>query len=223
MIAFTGLALVGFLWVRSLVTEHSLGNGGRLLEIALQIGIILFVLSELMVFVGFFWAWFMQAWSCTEANGPLPGVDIADATGYTMDIGFALLNTMLLVCSGFATVVAQSAMGEGRTAVATVSMVLAIVLAALFTYVQGMEYAGNVFDITTGVYGTTFYTLTGLHGLHVQVGTTLLILVLIRLLRWGATPHIPSFVLGALFYWHFVDVVWLFLFVFVYMAPNHVG
>jgi len=218
------LAVAGFLWLRMLISESSQqGNGARALDVALQMGVILFILSELMVFLGIFWGWFLQSWACAEAHGPLPGVDLLDGDWcYHMDLGFALLNTALLTCSGVATAVAQSALVRGWLDGVVASLLLAVTLAAAFTVIQSMEYAGNVFDITTGLYGTAFYTLTGLHGLHVQIGTALLIGALVRVWRGGCPQAAPTYFLSALFYWHFVDVVWIFLYLTVYMAPNSV-
>ena len=131
-------------------------------------------------------------------------------------IEIPLLNTLILLCSGATVTYAHHAITAGNKVEAVLGLILTVVLAILFTALQGFEYVSANFTISDGIYGSTFFMATGFHGFHVLIGTIFLFVCLIRLsLDHFTIQHHFGFEAAA-FYWHFVDVVWLFLYVAVY-------
>ncbi len=127
-----------------------------------------------------------------------------------------LLNTLILLTSGATVTVCHNALIVGEKAIATQSLIVTIVLATVFTGFQAYEYCHATFTISDSVYGSTFFMATGFHGFHVFIGTCFLSVCLYRLyLNHFTRQHHFGFEAAA-WYWHFVDVVWLFLFVVVY-------
>jgi heme/copper-type cytochrome/quinol oxidase subunit 3 len=127
-----------------------------------------------------------------------------------------LLNTLILLCSGATITYSHHAITAGAKVDAVWGLVLTIVLAIIFTGFQGFEYVSANFTITDGIYGSTFFMATGFHGLHVFIGTCFLVVCLVRMIRnHYSVQHHFGFEAAA-FYWHFVDVVWLFLYIAVY-------
>jgi len=127
-----------------------------------------------------------------------------------------LLNTLILLCSGATITYSHHAITAGNKAEAVWSLILTILLAVIFTGFQVFEYTTANFNITDGIYGSTFYMATGFHGFHVFIGTVALTVTLVRMvMNHYSTEHHFGFEAAA-FYWHFVDVVWLFLYVAVY-------
>lgn len=215
-ILIVGLLLLFFTmfqWWRDVVNESIQGYHTTYVQTGLKYGMILFIASEVMFFFAFFWAFFHSSLAPTVEIGcswaPL-GIDIF----HPFDI--PLVNTMLLLLSGVAVTWSHDAMIEGYSSEATSGLVVTILLAVIFTVFQGYEYVTAPFNISDSVYGSTFYITTGLHGLHVIVGTILLIVCLIRHQLGHFTPTHHIGFEASIWYWHFVDVVWLFLYVFVY-------
>ena len=203
-----------FLWWRDIVREGTLeGHHTNIVQLGLRYGMILFIVSEIMFFFGFFWAFFSSCLAPTiELGGiwPPKGIDVFNPKE------IPLLNTLILLCSGATVTYSHHSITAGNKIEAVWSLALTIVLALLFTALQGFEYISANFTIADGIYGSTFYMATGFYGAHVLIGTIFLIVCLFRLFADHFTKEHHFGFEAAAFYWHFVDVVWLFLYVAVY-------
>jgi len=211
---FTSLLTCMFLWWRDVIREGTLeGQHTNIVQLGLRYGMLLFIASEVMFFFAFFWSFFAASLAPTIEIGniwPPKGIDVFNP------FEVPLLNTMILLCSGATITYSHHAITAGNKLEAVWGLILTIVLAIIFTGFQAFEYTSANFNITDGIYGSTFYMATGFHGLHVFIGTIVLIVCLIRLyLNHYTVEHHFGFEAGA-FYWHFVDVVWLFLYIAVY-------
>ena len=155
-------------WWRDVIDESLQGHHTSYVQTSLKYGVILFIVTEVMFFFGFFWAFFHAALSPTVEIGC-----IWPPVGITMFHPFEvpLINTMLLLLSGVAVTWSHHAMVEGYSQEAVMGLIVTVILASIFTVFQGYEYLEATFDISDSVYGTTFYMTTGLHGLHVLIGT----------------------------------------------------
>lgn len=221
MVLLLGLSLLlytMFVWWRDVVREATYeGHHTLAVQRGLRYGMILFIASEIMFFFAFFWAFFSASLSPTVEIGcawPPRGLQVIDTWGVP------LLNTLLLLTSGATLTWGHHAILEGNHKEGVLGIVLTIVLAVVFTSLQVMEYLHAPFAMSDGIYGSTFYMATGFHGFHVFVGTCFLTVCLYRHLQYHFTKeHHLGFEFAA-WYWHFVDVVWLFLFIAVYWWGN---
>jgi cytochrome c oxidase subunit 3 len=183
---------------------------------ALRLGMVLFIVSEVMFFFGFFWAFFHSSLSPTIEIGavwPPLGIDVLDPWG------IPFVNTLLLLLSGVWATMAHHIIKHSVVEyfhLATVALTLASLLGIIFLLCQLYEYITSSFSISDAIYGSVFYLLTGFHGLHVIVGTIFLIVTLVRHKRAAFAYRHYFGIEAAVWYWHFVDVVWLFLFVSLY-------
>lgn len=172
-------------------------------------GMILFIISEIFFFVAFFWAYFHSSLAPTiELGGVWPpkGLNVLDAWGVPW------LNTVVLVSSGVRLTWAHYGVLSGYHYSIKIGLMITLVLAVAFTILQVGEYYETSFSLADGIYGSTFFLATGFHGFHVLIGTSFLYVCLGRfLLNHFRADHHFGFE-GAVWYWHFVDVVWLFLF-----------
>jgi cytochrome c oxidase subunit 3 len=202
------------LWFRDVITEATLlGHHTKEVKQGLMMGMILFIVSEIFAFFSVFWAFFHSSLSpAIEIGGSWPPIGITPLDPFAIP----LLNTFLLLSSGaFITYGHHALIGKNRKG-AIIGTFLTIVLAILFTGLQYYEYSEAAFTISDSVYGSAFYASTGLHGLHVIVGTIFIVVGFIRIINYHLTnTHHQGHEAGIL-YWHFVDVVWLFLFMAVY-------
>lgn len=202
------------LWFRDIITEGTL-QGHHTLQVqkGLIMGIVLFIVSEVFAFFSVFWAFFYASLSpAIEIGGTWPPLGITALDPFSIP----LLNTFLLLSSGAFVTYGHHALIAGDRKGAILGTFLTIVLAIIFTGLQYVEYSEAGFTIADSVYGTVFYASTGLHGLHVIVGTIFILVGFMRILNYHLTDtHHIGHEAGIL-YWHFVDVVWLFLFVAVY-------
>jgi cytochrome c oxidase subunit 3 len=136
-------------------------------------------------------------------------------------LGLPLYNTMILLTSSVTVHIAHTALEQGDRQRLTLFLLLTVLLGSLFVYLQGVEYIHAYQDmglmLDSGIYGNTFFLLTGFHGLHVTLGTLILFIVWLRVLRGHFSPEKHFAFQAGAWYWHFVDVVWLGLFVFVYI------
>lgn len=212
-----GLTLTSFsmlLWFRDVITEATyLGHHTVEVQKGLSIGIVLFIISEVFAFLSVFWAFFHSSLSPTvEIGGSWPPLGITPLDPFAIP----LLNTILLLSSGAFVTYGHHALIQGDRRGAIMGTLLTIIFAVVFTALQYYEYSEAAFTMTDSVYGTVFYASTGLHGLHVIVGTIFILVGFIRLVNYHLTDtHHQGHEAGIL-YWHFVDVVWLFLFIAVY-------
>lgn len=209
------LSLIGgTFWWRDVVREGTFkGDHTSLVQYGLKLGFLLFIISEVMFFFSFFWAFFHSSLAPSEVLGSVwPPVGIKAFDPWKVP----LLNTYILLTSGGAVTAAHHYILVGWKEESEGALIGTLVLAFLFTLVQGFEYMTGPFSINDGIYGSTFFLLTGFHGLHVIVGTIFLGVCFFRLYKnhYSQSHHIGFE--AAAWYWHFVDVVWLFLFVAVY-------
>ena len=177
-------------------------------------GVLLFILSEVMFFFGFFWSYFYYSFNPSFALGgvwPPKYLDVPDA------FKIPALNTLLLVSSGLTITWAHYAITSKNKAEAISGLLVTILLAIIFTSYQLFEYTSAIFCISDGVYGSIFYLATGFHGFHVLVGTILLVLAKVRLQNDELLYNHHFGFEAAAWYWHFVDVVWIFLYLSFYI------
>nr|WVH37052.1 cytochrome c oxidase subunit 3 [Meteora sporadica]WVH37100.1 cytochrome c oxidase subunit 3 [Meteora sporadica] len=204
-----------FVWFRDIIREGVYeGHHTPTVENSLRYGMILFILSEVLFFFAFFWGFYHSSLAPTVEIGavwPPFGLHTLDAWSVP------LVNTCLLLLSGFTLTWSHHALICGDTKVSSRALLLTIVLAAVFTLLQLFEYMEEAsFTIADGIYGSTFYVSTGFHGLHVIIGTIMLSVCLLRMKNNQFTQTHHFGFEAAAWYWHFVDVVWLCLFVSVY-------
>jgi cytochrome c oxidase subunit 3 len=203
-----------FVWWRDIVREATFeGWHTAMVQLGMRYGMILFIVSEIMFFFAFFWAFFHSSLCPTHEIGsvwPPTGINVLSAWEVP------LLNTIILLTSGASCTWAHHAIVLGDRKGAIYSLILTLILAVAFTGLQGFEYVNATFGISDSVYGSTFYMATGFHGFHVVIGTTFLAVCLIRLVKYHFSREHHFGFEAAAWYWHFVDVVWLFLFVAVY-------
>ena len=210
-----GLALVlatMFFWWRDVIREAEYqGHHTPIVQIGMRYGMMLFISSEVMFFVAFFWAFFDRALFPAGGVWPPEGIITFDP------FDLPLINTLILLLSGCTVTWAHHAIVEGNRRDFMVGLGLTIVLGALFTACQALEYSHAPFGFSDGIYPSIFYMATGFHGFHVIIGTLFLAVCFWRGMSGHFTPRQHFGFEAAAWYWHFVDVVWLFLFVAVYI------
>ncbi|MFQ5938568.1 MAG: cytochrome c oxidase subunit 3 [Alphaproteobacteria bacterium] len=203
-----------FMWWRDVVREATFeGRHTPAVQIGLRYGMALFIASEVMFFVGFFWAYFSSSLFPAQATGgvwPPEGITVFDPWG------IPFLNTLILLSSGATVTWAHHALREDNRRDMLLGLGLTIVLGITFTSLQAFEYANAPFGFREGIYPSIFFMATGFHGFHVIIGTIFLTVCWFRgYFRHFKPDHHFGFEAAA-WYWHFVDVVWLFLFTCIY-------
>ena len=166
-----------------------------------------------MFFFAFFWAFFASSLSPSQEIGgiwPPPGIDVLNPWEVP------LLNTVILLLSGATCTWSHNAIVVGDRSSSLISLALTIFLGSFFTCLQAVEYYDANFTMSDGIYGSVFFLATGFHGFHVLIGSTFLAVCLLRLYNFHFTKQHHFGFEAAAWYWHFVDVVWLFLFVSIY-------
>lgn len=237
-IGLAGVLYSMFGWWRDVVKESRAGDHTPVVSIGLRYGMILFIASEVMFFVAWFWVFFEMALfhqhrtlSAIEevrtawATWPPHGVETVPAWH------LPLVNTLTLLLSGTTVTWAHHALQQGDRKGAKWGLILTVVLGVLFTTIQVYEYHHilehkyffNTEAVNSGLYGSAFFMATGFHGFHVLIGTIFLLVCLLRLLSGQFTPQKHFGFEAAAWYWHFVDVVWLFLFAFIYVVFGGAG
>ncbi len=202
-------------WWRDVIIESVIEKAhSKITKLGMRYGMMLFIASEVMFFAAFFWAFF-DAWLYPKAGidhqWPPEQIEVVDP------FGLPLLMTLILLLSGCTVTWAHHAILEGRNKAASTALGLTIMLGIFFTAVQIYEYTHVHFGVSDTVYGATFYLATGFHGLHVIIGTIFLGVCWWRVNQPGHfTPQSHFGFEAAAWYWHFVDVVWLFLFFYIY-------
>ena len=210
------------LWWRDVLKEsRTMGLHSPVVRLGLRYGMTLFIASEVMFFVGFFWAYFHFALYPAHVLGvehpswPPPGITTFDP------FALPLMNTLILLLSGCTVTWAHHALIHGDRKHLIMGLGFTILLGLSFTTFQAMEYSEAPFKFAGGgVYPSVFFLATGFHGFHVIVGTAFLIVCWFRARAGQFTPERHFGFEAAAWYWHFVDVVWLFLFVAVYVAGS---
>lgn len=201
-------------WWRDVIFESNTdGVHTKAVQTGLKIGMGLFIASEAMFFAAFFWGYFNAALMPTEATGFVwPPKNIIPLDPFHLPY----LNTLILLLSGTTLTWAHHALINNQMAHTARALGVTVLLGLIFTCVQVYEYAHASFAFTGGIYPSTFYMATGFHGFHVIVGTLFLLVCWFRVRNnhFTSTHHVGFE--AAAWYWHFVDVVWLFLFISVY-------
>lgn len=244
-ILIAGIALVIYMmfgWFNNVITESMSGKYSSQMDNSFRQGMSWFIFSEVMFFAAFFGAllyartfsvpWLDGAgnnaataailWPEFTATWPLLKTPDGTETTAMGWYGLPLINTILLLTSSVTAHLAHVALEQEKRGLLKIWLGLTVALGAVFLYCQGLEYAHAYADemklyLDSGIYGNTFYLLTGFHGMHVTLGTIMLLVMLIRVFKGHFTPQNHFAFQAASWYWHFVDVVWVILFVFVYI------
>nr|YP_010585957.1 cytochrome c oxidase subunit III [Plectrocnemia tsukuiensis]UZZ43693.1 cytochrome c oxidase subunit III [Plectrocnemia tsukuiensis] len=201
-------------WWRD-ITRESTNQGFHTKKVMMNMkwGMIMFIISEILFFTSFFWAFFHSTLSPIIDLGMLwPPKNIQPFNPFKIP----LLNSIILLSSGITVTWTHQMILMNNKKKSMLSLMFTIMLGVYFTMIQIMEYKEAPFSLNDSIYGTTFFVTTGFHGLHVLIGTTMLIISMMRLKmnHFSMNHHIGLEV--TIWYWHFVDVVWLFLFIFMY-------
>lgn len=214
LIGLTLLVTSMGLWWRDVVRESTFqGHHTKAVQRGLRYGMMLFILSEVMFFAAFFWGFFHSSLSpAIQIGGIWPPKGILPFNPWEVP----LLNTIILLSSGATVTWAHHAIVAGERENAIEGLFYTVVLGLLFTSLQAYEYREATFSISDGIYGSSFYMATGFHGLHVIIGTLFLFVCYKRQINYHFTKQHHFGFEAAAWYWHFVDVVWLFLFVTIY-------
>ncbi|MEX0589485.1 MAG: cytochrome c oxidase subunit 3 [Xanthobacteraceae bacterium] len=224
-----GIIYVMIAWWRDVINEAEYqGHHTKVVQLHLRYGMILFIASEVMFFVAWFWAYFEVALNPGDSHqfardaltgGHWPPMPTEDGRfrGTFDPWHLPLLNTLILLTSGTTVTWAHHALLENDRKGLIQGLWLTVILGISFTCVQAYEYMHAAFSYAGHIYGSTFFMATGFHGAHVIIGTIFLSVCLIRAYRGHFKPDHHFGFEAAAWYWHFVDVVWLFLFVFIYV------
>lgn len=206
--------LVIYQWWRDVVREGLFqGFHTKVVYKGLRIGIFLFIISEVFFFIGFFWAYFHMSLSPRiEIGSVWPPKGIKLFNPYDIP----LLNTVILISSGFVVTWSHYSLICNKIQERKLRLLLTIILGIFFSIIQLIEYKECYFCISDGIFGSLFFILTGFHGIHVLVGTIFLLVNYIRFIIRFVNPYQHLRIESAIWYWHFVDVVWLFLYLLVY-------
>ena len=235
-LGFGGIIAVSYMWWRDIVIEAHKGDHTPVVQLHLRYGVILFIASEVMFFVAWFWAYFdaslfpagvFQPANVAEqigmvdrntlTGGVWPPVPSENFKGTFDPWGLPLVNTLILLLSGCTVTWAHHAMLKNDRTGLVWGLLLTVILGMLFTALQAYEYGHAAFNFHGHIYGATFFMATGFHGAHVIIGTIFLAVCLVRALKGHFTPKQHFGFEAAAWYWHFVDVVWLFLFAAIYV------
>ncbi|HVY82028.1 MAG TPA: cytochrome c oxidase subunit 3 [Steroidobacteraceae bacterium] len=232
-------------WFGTVIGENQAGLYNLHVDRSFRMGMMWFIFSEVMFFAAFFgalfyarqlavpwlgghgvkfltnielWKGFENAW---PTNGPGRVGGREDSTfGVIPAFGLPAVNTAILLTSSVTVTIAHHALREGKRGMLAAFLATTFLLGFLFVYLQATEYHEAYTELglrlSTGIYGSTFFMLTGFHGLHVTIGAIMLTIVWLRVLKGHFTPQRHFAFEAVAWYWHFVDVVWLGLFIFVY-------
>lgn len=208
------ILLMMYCWWSDVIREGTFeGQHTFLVQTGLKYGMLLFIVSEIFFFVAFFWAFFHSSFNPSFAIGGVwPPVFLTILNPWSIPY----LNTLILLSSGATITLVHHSIIYGSKSIAIKFLASTIILALIFTGLQVFEYYTSPFTISDGIYGSTFYMATGFHGFHVFIGTCFLYVCLERLYFNHFTREHHFGFEAAAWYWHFVDVVWLFLFITIY-------
>ena len=212
------LFVTGWFWWRDVIREAEFqGFHTPVVQLGMRYGMALFICSEVMFFAAFFWAFFDASLFPKELPYEIPG-GVWPPKGVVPFEAFELpfMNTLILLTSGVTVTWAHHALIEGNRKALLQGLGLTILLGICFTSLQAYEYSHAGFSFSGGIYGSTFFMATGFHGFHVIIGTTFLTVCFFRARAGHFKPEHHFGFEAAAWYWHFVDVVWLFLFICVY-------
>jgi cytochrome c oxidase subunit III len=234
LLGLAGVLYTMFMWWRDVIAEAHKGDHTPVVGLHLRYGMMMFIASEVMFFVAWFWAFFDASLFSGEpiqaarsmATGavwpPAPVVDgVVQHTAIFDPWHLPLINTLILLTSGTTVTWAHHALLKNDRKGLVWGLTLTVILGLLFTALQAYEYAHAAFAFNRAnggnIYGSTFFMATGFHGFHVIIGTIFLLICLFRAMKGHFTPEQHFGFEAAAWYWHFVDVVWLFLFAAIYI------
>ncbi len=233
IIGLLGVLYTMFMWWRDVIKEAHAGDHTPVVSLHLRYGMIMFIASEVMFFVAWFWAFFDASLFAGEPiqdarNLATGGVWPPKSIEVFNPWHLPLVNTLILLTSGTTVTWAHHALLNNDRQGLKWGLLATVALGVLFTCVQAWEYAHAPFGFsregdTGNIYGSTFFMATGFHGFHVIIGTIFLTVCLFRAMAGHFTPKQHFGFEAAAWYWHFVDVVWLFLFAAVYIWGSHGG
>ncbi|MFX4219945.1 MAG: cytochrome c oxidase subunit 3 [Thalassobaculum sp.] len=214
LVMLVGLALIlatMFFWWRDVIREAQYqGHHTPVVQIGMRYGMALFICSEVFFFLAFFWAFFDMALYPRLGTWPPEGIVTFDP------FDLPLMNTLILLLSGTTVTWAHAALLQNNRKELLWGLGFTVALGFIFSLLQAYEYSHAAFGFTDTVYASTFYMATGFHGFHVIVGTIFLAVCWYRAYKGHFTPEQHFGFEAAAWYWHFVDVVWLFLFICIY-------
>jgi cytochrome c oxidase subunit 3 len=219
LIGFAGVLYTMYAWWAEVVAESRVGDHTPVVRIGLRYGVIMFIMSEVMFFAAWFWSFFKHAMYPMETY---EGTTYIKPEMYVVDAWhLPFMNTLILLLSGCAVTWAHHALVHGNNRKDLINgLAIAIALGVLFTALQIYEYGyllSQGWTFSGEIFFANFYMATGFHGFHVLIGTIFLTVCLIRAIKGDFTPERHVGFEAAAWYWHFVDVVWLFLFAAVYV------
>lgn len=221
LIGVLAIVICMYFWWKDVIYESIVEKAHtKIAEIGFRFGMMLFIASEVMFFFAFFWAFFASAFFPTEAIGyvwPPEGIEIVEP------FGLPFLMTMILLLSGCTVTWAHHAILEGNNDDAVKALGMTVGLGVVFLFFQIFEYGHVAFGFSENIYSSAFFMATGFHGFHVFVGTVFLFVCWKRAKKGHFTKDKHFGFEAAAWYWHFVDVVWLFLFIAIYWWGNIVG
>ncbi|MEX2125929.1 MAG: cytochrome c oxidase subunit 3 [Woeseia sp.] len=228
-------------WFGRVIAENQAGKFNRQVDTSFRMGMFWFIFSEVMFFSAFFGALFyarnmaipwlggssnnfftnLFLWNEFESTWPTAGPGQLGGEFEAMEpFGLPLINTAILLTSSITVTIAHHALQLNRRMFLNVFLALTFLLGFTFVYLQGAEYVHAYQELnlklTTGIYGSTFFMLTGFHGMHVTIGAIMLTIIWFRSMKGHFTPDSHFAFEAVAWYWHFVDVVWLALYIFVY-------
>lgn len=243
-ITMVGFAVIIYMvvgWFSNVISESQKGLYNQQVDASFRMGMMWFIFSEVMFFLAFFGALFyarnmsipwlggadnnfftnLILWTGYESTWPTNGPGEVGGEFEVMGpMGLPLLNTVLLLTSSVTITIAHHALIAGKRGMLTLFLGLTIILGFTFLYFQGVEYIHAYQDLnlrlTSGIYGSTFFMLTGFHGMHVTLGAIMLTVIWFRVVKGHFTPENHFAFEAVAWYWHFVDVVWVGLYIFVY-------
>ena len=241
LVGLLAVAYMFFGWFGTVIKESEAGYYNEGVDRSFRMGMMWFIFSEVMFFAAFFGAlWYARQlsvpwlggegsnfltnlflWEGFEASWPTNGpADVGGEFGTIPAFGIPALNTAILLSSGVTITIAHHALQAGNRGMLKIFLALTWILGFVFVFLQAEEYieAYKHLNLTlgSGVYGSTFFMLTGFHGLHVSIGAIMLLVIWLRVMKGHFTPENHFAFEAVAWYWHFVDVVWLGLFIFVY-------
>nr|WES13239.1 cytochrome c oxidase subunit III [Fenusa (Kaliofenusa) sp. 1 GYN-2022b] len=208
------ILIIMFQWWRDIIRESTFqGLHTSSVTNGMRWGMILFITSEVLFFVSFFWAFFHSSLSPSiEIGGMWPPKGITPFNTFHIP----LLNTIILISSGFTITWAHHGLMNENKNETKNGLIITITLGILFSLFQAYEYKEAPFTMADSIYGATFFMATGFHGIHVLIGTTFLMINFIRLIKNHFSVYHHFGFEAAAWYWHFVDVIWLFLYISIY-------
>ncbi|MGH8196008.1 MAG: cytochrome c oxidase subunit 3 [Woeseiaceae bacterium] len=243
-IMMSGVAVIIFMligWFGKVISESQAGMYNSKVDMSFRMGMFWFIFSEVMFFSAFFGALFyarnmsipwlggesnnfftnLFLWSGFESTWPTNGPgNVGGDYEVMLPFGLPLINTAILLTSSMTVTIAHHALQQNKRAMLNIFLAATFLLGFTFVYLQAAEYIHAYHEmnlkLTTGIYGSTFFMLTGFHGMHVTIGAIMLAVIWLRTMRGHFTPTHHFGFEAAAWYWHFVDVVWLGLYVFVY-------